>query len=414
MLLFLILQIRSDVYDEIGIPGYMEEVEPFNNGTVEWKSFIDHFNNDGKKLLKKYHYFNKLNLLFLGKAGAGKVTLIDEFFRWISGNTGCSRQITQKITEFSKRNCHLTIYNTIGLESAKVQQDSLQAEIYYLIKRQIQTNDPSNYIHCIFYCVNCASHCFEKEEEEFLKNIKNLPEIADIPIILVLTQCYSQEDKDSMIKKLSQLDLKVNIIIPILAKEKKLQVPGLKQSIIIPSYGISDLQDALDDLMINYYKDTFGMNDENNFNISIRHKRNRAYFAVGCVTLLNFLYSLKENPNALVYVSSNVGMIAWISSIYGIKIPNNVISLIVEVAINNSNKLNLVLKMPEYGCKFINFLIDIQLPACPEVAMTAAMGILLVNIIEDAYIQQVQYETVSGDKFGDIVKKKFIKKLENI
>ena len=79
--------------------------------------------------------------------------------------------------------------------------------------------DPDKFIHCIWYCIDGNSSRVEKEEEDAIKELKDIYENKKLPVIFVLTKSYDEQGK--LIQYLNSLG--INNIVPVLAKKKLLK-----------------------------------------------------------------------------------------------------------------------------------------------------------------------------------------------
>ena len=189
---------------------------------------------------------NNLNLVVMGKTGAGKSTLINAVLEEDLAPTGVGQAVTKKNQIYSKSMLLplgnkinngqyslvkkvLNLYDTVGLEiDSKITQKTLQ-EIKGFIKKA-QLKETSNDVTVVWFCVNCRSSRFEKYEIEL---IRSLSIEHEIPFMLVLTQCYT--DEKSELEKQIKKDFPEIPLIRVLAKEYKMRGGT------IPAYGVIEL-----------------------------------------------------------------------------------------------------------------------------------------------------------------------------
>lgn len=186
--------------------------------------------------------FQKINIMLCGNSGSGKSYLLNHLFRYNFSRSDVGKPVTKEVQHFTKDGSPLTILDVPGFEHDPKKVKKNINLIFKTIKKHKSVN-MSNYIHCIFYCVSCESKRFEDFEADIIRKLCNDPRRGNIPVILVLTQCYDDEVRDKMIETIKNENLGVAEIIPILAGKK---VVGNKiNQVVIPSYGVSHLIDAV-------------------------------------------------------------------------------------------------------------------------------------------------------------------------
>ena len=115
----------------------------------------------------------RLNIMVMGKTGAGKSTLINQVFSRNLALTGVGKPVTQAIRKYELEDFPLAIYDTPGLElGGENAIEELLKEAKEVLSKGAMRGI-SETIHCIWYCVSTPSHRFEEAEVEFIKKIRD-------------------------------------------------------------------------------------------------------------------------------------------------------------------------------------------------------------------------------------------------
>ncbi len=176
---------------------------------------------------------DNLNLVIMGKTGAGKSTLINAILKEDLAPTGSGQAVTKENKVYSKsmllplgsadkQSGHygmigkkLNLYDTVGLEiDTTITRNTLESIQKYIIKAQ--AGEKENDITLVWFCVNCQSSRFEKYELEL---IKELMVEYEIPFVIVITRCYTGEKGE--LEKQIESDLPEISVMRVLAKDYK-------------------------------------------------------------------------------------------------------------------------------------------------------------------------------------------------
>lgn len=196
---------------------------------------------------------NNLNLVVMGKTGAGKSTLVNAVLEEDLAPTGSGQAVTRAIKRYSKHmrislnhtdragtyrmiEKNINLYDTVGLEIDSAITRKTLRETKDLIKKA-QADEDENDITLVWFCVNWRSSRFESYEVEL---IRSLSIEHEIPFVLVLTQCFSDEmsELEAQVKK----DFPEITVVRVLARGCKIRGG------VVPAYGITKLlqQSVLD------------------------------------------------------------------------------------------------------------------------------------------------------------------------
>lgn len=190
---------------------------------------------------------DNLNLVVMGKTGAGKSTLINAVLKEDLAPTGVGQAVTKVNQVYTKQMLlplsdnrtdrgtygmvgkTVNLYDTVGLEIDTTITEKTLHEIKGFI-RKAQSNERANDITMVWFCVNYGSNRFEPYEFDL---IKSLSIEHEIPFIFVLTQCYN--DEQSELEKQIKQDFQETPVMRVLAKDYKFRAGT------IPAYGITEL-----------------------------------------------------------------------------------------------------------------------------------------------------------------------------
>lgn len=257
-----------------------------------------------KTIRDKIQNLTRLNIIVAGKTGVGKSTLINSVFREKMAETGIGRPITPHMRQIKKEGFPLTIYDTRGFELGKEAQVEVRDKIIDTIHKGYASKEIDDMVHCIWYCVNMASNRLEEEEIEWIKSLAEQNKDYQVPIIIVLTQCFSKKKAQEMRNFILDENLDVVQVVPVLADDYVAKAFGLDVLINVMTQALpGELLDTLHNIQI--------VNNE--------AKKRHAQAAVVAATAAAFGEGFAPIPFAdcAALIPTQVAMIASITAIYG-------------------------------------------------------------------------------------------------
>ena len=165
-----------------------------------------------KKLMEKKYIENlknilrkNFNVLIVGCTNAGKSTLINEFLnldenrKAKEGEGGPTE--TKDFTPYAGINnkSQYTLFDTNGITCDG--KDSIENKIKNTlkeIKERINSKDPNNLIHCVWYCFQGTN--IQTSDRDFIEKLMNIYSTYSIPIIFIHTQTVIKK-KAKRVKK---------------------------------------------------------------------------------------------------------------------------------------------------------------------------------------------------------------------
>jgi len=260
-----------------------------------------------------------INIMLIGKTGVGKSTLINNIFRENLAETGIGKPITKHLEKISKEGIPINLYDTRGLELSEKVQKEVRDEVEQEIFNLDTYSSKEERLHLIWYCVNSGSQRLEPFEEEWVKDLA-----TKLPVVIVLTQSLDTESSQKFKEYIESLELNVKGVLMLVA------APYRIGGHIIPSYGLAELVD----LTIKIIPESAERAFINAQKVDIMVKANFAKkWARGFITE-TFMVGFTPIPfaDAPILASSQIAMIAKITSIFGVSVNKAFITSIVSSA----------------------------------------------------------------------------------
>ena len=130
----------------------------------------------------------------------------------------------------------MRLADTRGIELNKYGIEDLSTSITNFINEKLQSGNPDEFVHCIWYCISGTR--LEDIEMETLNKLSGIYQSKSIPIILVYTQAVSKE-KCKLMKNFIEQNYNSNFeFIPVLAKPEIID-----ENFVIPIKGIDKLKE---------------------------------------------------------------------------------------------------------------------------------------------------------------------------
>lgn len=351
---------------------------------------------------------NRLNIIVAGKTGVGKSTLINAVFRDKMAETGIGRPVTDHMRKITKKGVPLCIYDTRGFELGKEVQNDVKREIADTISRGLAANDINEAVHCIWYCINTASNRIEPEEIQWLREISRENELTQVPIIVVLTQSFSEANAQEMRKTLMEENLDIIQVVPVLAESY--EIKGLGTA---PAYGLDVLIQVMEEALPEELMDTL----QNVQIASLKSKKLRAQAAVATAALAAAGEGAAPLPFAdcAMMIPTQLGMIASITVIFGFNVSKSIITALLSSTIGSGGATVLGKTVVSNILKLIpgaGSVLGGAISAGTAGVITAALGEAYIGVMELVFKGDMSLDDLSTSKGREVMKKLFRRKLK--
>ena len=173
---------------------------------------------------EKEFKINYLTVMIVGKSGVGKSTLINNLL-----NLKGDKRAKHGVGNFQTVNTDpyisedfplLRLIDTRGIElNQNYGAESVKRDATKYINEQIETNNPNNFVQCIWYCI--TGNRFEQVEIDLLNSLRDAYDNNSIPIIIVYTQATDNNAINGMRKYIEEKNINAQFI-KVLAERKEL------------------------------------------------------------------------------------------------------------------------------------------------------------------------------------------------
>lgn len=358
---------------------------------------------------KECESLETLNVMILGKTGVGKSTLINNMFNEKLAETGVGKPVTDEIRIKTKPNFPLAIYDTPGLElSGENAVDLLLKEVTQEIDKGIKSGNISNAIHCIWYCISTPSHRIEQAEIDFLERFSEETSEYNIPVIVVLTQSYSNSDAKALKKEIEKENLPIVNIVTVLAENYEIDEEYTRKA-----YGLDTLSEVMNSVIPEAVQKTFVAVQKANLEL----KKVKAQAVVATSAAAAAVTGAVSIPfsDAAILVPEQIAMLGAITAVFGIQIEKATIAAILSSTIGTAGTTVLGRTIVSNLIKFIPVVGSATggvISGATAAALTTALGEAYIIIMTMVYKGELSIIDLSTDKGKAIIKQIFNEKLK--
>jgi uncharacterized protein (DUF697 family)/GTP-binding protein EngB required for normal cell division len=314
------------------------------------------------------------NILISGQTGVGKSTLINAVFRVPLAEEGTGKPVTKNVQRYDVAGVPVTIYDTPGIELGHAKKDVIRD--YMKTIADSRKGGPDKVVHVAWYCIDAGQTRVQDYDVEIVDALA-----AEVPVILVLTQCIDDERAIALEQTIAAEKLPIEgTPIRTLARERR--VAGHS----IPPRGLEELVDRTNDILPEAVRRAFA----NAQGVVIRLKANQARAVVGAssVAAAGIGAAPIPVPDAAVLMPVQLGMLASINAIFGMDMGSdravNLIRGLVGqggvTVVGRQIAANLLKVIP--GVSVIN--------AAVAAALTAALGEAYIQLCSEMLRRQAE------------------------
>jgi small GTP-binding protein len=244
------------------------------------------------------------NILISGQTGVGKSTLINALFRVPLAEEGTGKPVTKNVQRYDVSGVPVTIYDTPGIELGHAKQDVIRD--YRKTIADSRRGGPDKVVHVAWYCIDAGQTRVQDYDVEIVGALS-----AEVPVILVLTQCIDEERAGALERAIAaeQLSIEGN---PVRTLARERRVAGHT----IPPRGLEELVERTNDILPEAVRRAFA----NAQGVVIRLKANQARAVVGAssVAAAGIGAVPIPVPDAAVLMPVQLGMLASVNAIFGL------------------------------------------------------------------------------------------------
>lgn len=263
-------------------------------------------------LLKALGERGHVNILIAGRTGVGKSTLINSVFQGDFATTGQGRPVTQDTREYKKEGIPLSIFDTRGLEMAAFSKTV--GELRSIVSKRARDSDQKQHIHVAWICIDENSRRIEDAEKDLVEMLADY-----IPVIAVVTK--TRADQGFRLEVQKNLPLVKNVVSVRAIREED------DEGNIFKPKGLNELVKLTMEVVPEGLRKAFVAAQK----VDIGLKKTQSHNVVAAAALAAGGIGATPIPfaDAIAIVPIQVGMLAGISSTFGLSLDESLLTTLV-------------------------------------------------------------------------------------
>lgn len=336
-----------------------------------------------------------INILIAGRSGVGKSTLINSVFQSDLAQTGQGKPVTKNTREITKEGIPLTILDTRGLEMNEF--SNTIDELESVISKRCTDKDSNQHIHLAWLCVQEDGRRIEDAEI----NLHNML-AKHVPVITVITKARADNGfKNEALQLLpeSRNVTRVRAISEI-----------FDEGFELPPMGLEELVEISSEVIPEGKRRALAASQKAN----LKYKKDQAHKVVAGATTAAAAAGASPIPlsDVAILAPIQIGMIAGITSVFGMELSKGTLSTLVTSAIGVTGVSfvgraivsNLLKLIPGVGT-----VAGGAISAATASALTVALGEAYITVLANFY-----YDNPNGTPDAEYIAEKLKEKMKGL
>jgi small GTP-binding protein len=335
-----------------------------------------------------------ISILIAGRSGVGKSTLINAVFQQKMAETGQGKPVTQNTREITKEGVPLTIFDTRGLEMSQFKET--HADLEKLITERSSDRDSNRHIHVAWLCIQEDGRRVEQAEIDLHTMLAR-----HMPVICVVTKARSDNGFKNEVQRL--LPESKNVIRVRAIQEE------MDDGYVLKPMGLESLIELTSEVIPEGKRRALAAAQR--ANINYRKTQSHKIVAASATAAAAAGASPIPFSDAVILAPIQVGMIAGITSVFGLELSKGTLTTLVASAIGVGGATFLGRTVVVNILKFfpgVGTVAGGAISAATASAITVGLGEAYITVLAEIFTQDPDAEPTATE-IGEKLKEKMIK-----